>query len=88
MRGFSHKKKRQRYHSATISFLGSMARGMYMVSCLGPSFNEAKDQTRSVGERPNFLALPPIEWVDYRMGDARQRALYTDIGDPGAVGGV
>jgi hypothetical protein len=35
-----------------------------------------------------LLALPQIEWVDYRMNDARQRTLYADIGDPGAVGGV
>jgi len=28
------------------------------------------------------LALPLIEWVDYRMRDERQRAIYTDSGYP------
>jgi len=36
----------------------------------------------------NKTALPRIEWVDYRMGHARQRAVYTDIGYPFSVGGV
>jgi hypothetical protein len=33
------------------------------------------------------MALPRIEWVDYRMGHARQRAVYTDIGYPFSVEG-
>jgi len=35
-----------------------------------------------------IVALPLIEWVDYRMRDERQRAIYTDSGYPFSLAGV
>jgi hypothetical protein len=34
-----------------------------------------------------ILALPQIEWVDYRMGDERQRTIRPDSGDQEPLAG-
>jgi hypothetical protein len=41
-----------------------------------------------VSKRVKEMALPQIEWVDYRMSDERQRPIRSDSGHQESVAGI